>query len=108
MESTVIKMLQAYVEEQQLIQKTKDGFYNAFGNYCKDICGEEHQRLASMNVEELVLHVKKVGVRASGWPACEYRHVTVALEIGYRGEILGVYTYWHGIGDCLDDDFLNI
>jgi len=105
----MVEQLINYITENSLHERALKGFWVAFNNWKNNHQEEYNESFAHIPLDDLHVFVHSIGLRASEWPDCDYRHITVSVIIHYNGEHKGNYTAWFALSDDIsDDDFLEI
>lgn len=109
----MIEQLKDYVNNNNLINKAEDCFWQAFNTWKKDAPAKYAEKFKNIADKELVLYVQCVGLRAAAWPDCDFNHVTVSIRVlhnSHKGCELGNYCIWFPLSGKEEDfdDFLEI
>lgn len=112
-DNSMIEQLKEYVIKNNLIDKAKKSFWQAFNNWKKDDSEKYLEKFKNIDDKDLTLYVQCIGLRAASWPECDFNHVTVSIKIlhnAHRGGELGNYIVWFPLNEEENDgdDFLEI
>ena len=107
--------LKKWVIEQNVWQRTIDGFWYCFNNYKIEEPEEYEQHFHNFNNDLLTLCKSQVALKINIWdnPEDEYNenleYVEAFLDLIYKGENIGYYSLlFNFVGETFDDYFVLV
>ena len=100
--------LKEIIIKNNLIEKSKENFWIAFHNYCREDPDEAGEIFNSCDMERINIFVNNVSFQAHNWPDDDRCFIVIDIAIEYNDKAVGYYDVLYTLDGHVDDDFFVI
>lgn len=106
--------LQTWIETHNIIDRTSNGFWNAFNNYIQDYPEEIASFFGELNLQDIRLSLDTIEHKTIFHPDYQIadshysQQIVSTLDMYYKKMQIGYYQmFFHTDGECFDDSLLT-